>query len=148
MWHAPWPGAYRRCPKGRIRQPAQPAWCGVADDKCAAATPGPPSLQALLMILDSPLNKAGKLKALYVHTSKNVLIQVNPQVSRGWCRGWGCRGSGPGRRAAAEALGGGGWREAEGGGAAVERHPAGGCASPPTYLVVRADAHRKRGVLR
>lgn len=37
--------------------------------------------QALMMILDSPLNKAGKLKALYVHTAKNVLIQVNPQVS-------------------------------------------------------------------
>lgn len=36
--------------------------------------------QALLAILDSPMNKAGKLKALYVHTAKNVLIQVNPQV--------------------------------------------------------------------
>lgn len=36
--------------------------------------------QALLTILDSPLNKAGKLKGLYVHTAKNVLIQVNPQV--------------------------------------------------------------------
>lgn len=36
--------------------------------------------QALLAILDSPLNKAGKLKALYVHTAKNVLIQINPQV--------------------------------------------------------------------
>lgn len=35
------------------------------------------------MILDSPLNKAGKLKALYVHTNKNVLIQVNPQVRAG-----------------------------------------------------------------
>ncbi len=33
------------------------------------------------MILDSPLNKAGKVKGVYVHTSKNVLIQVNPQVS-------------------------------------------------------------------
>ena len=39
-----------------------------------------PTVQALLTILDSPLNKAGKLKALYVHTAKNVLIQVNPQV--------------------------------------------------------------------
>lgn len=37
-------------------------------------------VQALLTILDSPLNKAGKLKALYVHTAKNVLIQINPQV--------------------------------------------------------------------
>lgn len=44
-------------------------------------------LQALLMILDSPLNKAGKLKALYVHTNKNVLIQVNPQVRAAAARG-------------------------------------------------------------
>lgn len=36
--------------------------------------------QAMLMVLDSPLNKAGKLKALYVTTSKNVLISVNPKV--------------------------------------------------------------------
>jgi len=36
--------------------------------------------QALLAILDSPLNKSGHLKALYVHTEKNVLIEVNPQV--------------------------------------------------------------------
>eukprot|EP00245_Coleochaete_scutata_P016811 TRINITY_DN8004_c0_g1_i1.p1 TRINITY_DN8004_c0_g1~~TRINITY_DN8004_c0_g1_i1.p1 ORF type:complete len:257 (+),score=32.57 TRINITY_DN8004_c0_g1_i1:64-771(+) len=36
--------------------------------------------QSLLAILDSPLNKAGRLKALYVVTEKNVLIQVNPQV--------------------------------------------------------------------
>lgn len=32
------------------------------------------------MILDSPLNKAGKVKEIYVHTAKNVLIQVNPKV--------------------------------------------------------------------
>lgn len=36
--------------------------------------------QALLMILDSPLNKAGKIKGLFVHTAKNVLVQINPQV--------------------------------------------------------------------
>lgn len=36
--------------------------------------------QALLAILDSPLAKAGKLKGLFVHTHKNVLIQVNPSV--------------------------------------------------------------------
>lgn len=36
--------------------------------------------QALLAILDSPLNKAGKIKAVYVHTARNVLIEVNPQV--------------------------------------------------------------------
>eukprot|EP00897_Mesotaenium_endlicherianum_P010381 jgi/Mesen1/9371/ME000610S08689 len=36
--------------------------------------------QALLAILDSPLNKAGRLKALYVATDKNVLIQVNPHI--------------------------------------------------------------------
>lgn len=36
--------------------------------------------QALLAILDSPLNKAGKIKVVYVHTARNVLIEVNPQV--------------------------------------------------------------------
>ncbi|CAM6086477.1 unnamed protein product [Calypogeia fissa] len=36
--------------------------------------------QALLAILDSPLNKAGRLKGLYVKTDKNVLIQVNPHI--------------------------------------------------------------------
>lgn len=32
------------------------------------------------MILDSPANKAGKVRGIFVHTNKNVLIQVNPQV--------------------------------------------------------------------
>ncbi|KAJ7548576.1 hypothetical protein O6H91_07G017800 [Diphasiastrum complanatum] len=36
--------------------------------------------QALLAILDSPLNKAGRLKGLYVQTENNVLIQINPHV--------------------------------------------------------------------
>eukprot|EP00250_Pteridium_aquilinum_P014176 c21826_g1_i1 orf=353-1024(-) len=36
--------------------------------------------QALLAILDSPLNKAGKLKGLYVMTDLKVLIQVNPHI--------------------------------------------------------------------
>jgi len=36
--------------------------------------------QALLTILDSPLNKAGKVRAVYVHTKKNVLFQVHTQV--------------------------------------------------------------------
>lgn len=36
--------------------------------------------QALLAILDSPLNKAGRIKSVYVHTSKNVLISISPQV--------------------------------------------------------------------
>ncbi|KAK9798217.1 hypothetical protein WJX73_007869 [Symbiochloris irregularis] len=36
--------------------------------------------QALLAILDSPLSKSGRLKALYIHTARNVLIQVHPQV--------------------------------------------------------------------
>eukprot|EP00884_Botryococcus_braunii_P004849 jgi/Botrbrau1/14365/Bobra.0014s0020.1 len=36
--------------------------------------------QALLAILDSPLTKSGRLKGLYVHTSKNVLIQISPHV--------------------------------------------------------------------
>ncbi|PON84927.1 Ribosomal biogenesis, methyltransferase, EMG1/NEP [Trema orientale] len=34
--------------------------------------------QALLAILDSPLNKAGRLRALYVRTEKGVLIEVKP----------------------------------------------------------------------
>ena len=33
-------------------------------------------------ILDSPLNKAGKVKAIYIRTHKNVLISVNPKVNR------------------------------------------------------------------
>lgn len=33
--------------------------------------------QTLLAILDSPLNKAGRIKAVYVHTQKNVLFEVN-----------------------------------------------------------------------
>ena len=36
--------------------------------------------QALLAILDSPLNKAGRLAAVYVHTEKGVLFQVNVQT--------------------------------------------------------------------
>ncbi len=53
------------------------SWRGCAE----VLAPLPlPTAQALLAILDSPLNKAGRLKALYVHTGKNVLIQVNPQV--------------------------------------------------------------------
>lgn len=36
--------------------------------------------QALLMILDSPLNKAGKIKAVYVRTHKNVLFSINPKT--------------------------------------------------------------------
>ncbi|XP_076915642.1 uncharacterized protein LOC143575071 [Bidens hawaiensis] len=38
------------------------------------------SHQAILNILDSPLNKAGKLKALYVRTEKGVLIEIKPHV--------------------------------------------------------------------
>lgn len=34
---------------------------------------------ALLVLLDSPLNKAGQLQ-IYVHTNKNVLIEINPKV--------------------------------------------------------------------
>lgn len=34
--------------------------------------------QCLLMLQDSPLNQAGKLQ-VYIHTEKNVLIEVNPQ---------------------------------------------------------------------
>lgn len=35
--------------------------------------------QCLMMLLDSPLNRAGKLQ-IYIHTKKNVLIEVNPQT--------------------------------------------------------------------
>ncbi|KND00131.1 18S rRNA pseudouridine methyltransferase [Spizellomyces punctatus DAOM BR117] len=35
--------------------------------------------QCLLTLLDSPLNKAGLLQ-VYIHTTKNVLIEVNPHV--------------------------------------------------------------------
>lgn len=38
------------------------------------------SHQAILNILDSPLNKAGKLRALYVKTEKGVLIEIKPHV--------------------------------------------------------------------
>ncbi|KAF8023843.1 hypothetical protein BT93_F1122 [Corymbia citriodora subsp. variegata] len=36
--------------------------------------------QALLSILDSPLNKAGKVRAVYVRTEKGVLFEVKPHV--------------------------------------------------------------------
>ncbi|XP_004498383.1 uncharacterized protein [Cicer arietinum] len=36
--------------------------------------------QALLSILDSPLNKAGRLKAVYIKTEKGDLIEVKPYV--------------------------------------------------------------------
>ncbi|XP_056172721.1 uncharacterized protein LOC130134658 isoform X1 [Syzygium oleosum] len=36
--------------------------------------------QALLSILDSPLNKAGKVRAVYVRTAKGVLFEVKPHV--------------------------------------------------------------------
>lgn len=36
-------------------------------------------LQSLLMLMDSPLNRAGLLQ-VYIHTQKNVLIEVNPQT--------------------------------------------------------------------
>lgn len=37
------------------------------------------TLQCLLTLLDSPLNKAGLLQ-VYIHTAKGVLIEVNPHV--------------------------------------------------------------------
>merc|ERR1712193_157879 len=35
--------------------------------------------QCLLMLMDSPLNRAGKLQ-VYIHTARNVLIEINPQT--------------------------------------------------------------------
>ncbi|KAG9142214.1 hypothetical protein Leryth_007650 [Lithospermum erythrorhizon] len=36
--------------------------------------------QAILMILDSRINKSGRLKALYVRTQKDVLFEISPHV--------------------------------------------------------------------
>lgn len=36
--------------------------------------------QALLALLDSPLAKSGKIKALYLTTAKNVVVRINPAV--------------------------------------------------------------------
>ena len=36
-------------------------------------------MQCLLTLLDSPINKAGKLQ-IYIHTAKGVLIEVSPTV--------------------------------------------------------------------
>ncbi|XP_041038590.1 ribosomal RNA small subunit methyltransferase NEP1, partial [Carcharodon carcharias] len=35
--------------------------------------------QSLLMLMDSPLNRAGILQ-VYIHTQRNVLIEINPQT--------------------------------------------------------------------
>lgn len=35
--------------------------------------------QSLLMLLDSPLNRAGLLQ-VYIRTEKKVLIEINPQI--------------------------------------------------------------------
>src|ERR1700744_1437323 len=37
------------------------------------------SSQCLLTLLDSPINKAGRLQ-IYIHTAKDVLIEVSPTV--------------------------------------------------------------------
>ncbi len=37
------------------------------------------STKCLLTLLDSPINKAGKLQ-IFIHTAKGVLIEVNPSV--------------------------------------------------------------------
>lgn len=37
-------------------------------------------VQTLLMILDSALNKAGMLLAVYVKTDKGILIEIKPHV--------------------------------------------------------------------
>ncbi|XP_020573612.1 ribosomal RNA small subunit methyltransferase nep-1 [Phalaenopsis equestris] len=36
--------------------------------------------QAILAILDSPLTKAGRLQALYIHSTRNAIIEVKPHV--------------------------------------------------------------------
>lgn len=37
------------------------------------------SHQCLMMLLDSPLNRAGMLQ-VYIHTERNVLIEINPHI--------------------------------------------------------------------
>lgn len=36
-------------------------------------------MQCLLALMDTPINKAGKLQ-IYIRTSKNVLIEINPAI--------------------------------------------------------------------
>ncbi|GAB5366378.1 hypothetical protein AAMO2058_001138500 [Amorphochlora amoebiformis] len=36
--------------------------------------------QALMAILDSPLNKAGKIKGVYIHTTDNYIVFVSPSA--------------------------------------------------------------------
>ena len=54
--------------------------------------------QSLMMLLDSPLNRAGMLQ-VYIHTQRNVLIEVSPHLRiprtfkrfcglMGECTGW------------------------------------------------------------
>ena len=53
-----------------------------AQDKCRSLDELPLTdflLQCLLTLLDSPVNKAGKLQ-IYIHTAKGVLIEVSPTV--------------------------------------------------------------------
>jgi rRNA pseudouridine-1189 N-methylase Emg1 (Nep1/Mra1 family) len=61
--------------------------------------------QELLALLDSPLNKAGKLR-VYIHSASNVLIEVNSncRIPRTYKRFAGLMGALPG-------LGGGGATE-------------------------------------
>lgn len=49
------------------------------------------------MLLDSPLNKAGLLQ-VYIHTEKNVLIEINPhtRIPRTFDRFCGLMGNGDG----------------------------------------------------
>lgn len=63
--------------------------CVVFDVKISDVTTQPevqtqcnlfiPSDQCLLMLMDSPLNRAGLLQ-VYIHTEKNALIEINPQT--------------------------------------------------------------------
>lgn len=41
--------------------------------------PSTVSFQCLLMLMDSPLNRAGLLQ-VYIHTEKNALVEINPQT--------------------------------------------------------------------
>ena len=51
---------------------------GIQKDRKTVARPDI-THQCLLMLLDSPLNRAGKLQ-VYIHTERNVLIEVSPST--------------------------------------------------------------------
>ncbi|XP_016444088.1 ribosomal RNA small subunit methyltransferase NEP1-like [Nicotiana tabacum] len=60
------------------RDSVKVVWEGSEPESCYNSHPY--FLRAMLTILDSRVNKAGRLKALYVKTEKGVLFEVKPHV--------------------------------------------------------------------